>query len=315
MKLKIVLAAAALLIVGAFAFAQAAEPATAPEKPQTEQTGLKQKDAEETIRELYAKADYAACRALLAIAFDDLAAGKLQLSDPDRAVLYVYQALIVYAFRETGAVSAAEKRDIESLLQRAIELDINYNFSDYTAFPAFILEQYRKIKETYLARFAKSTRRHSLGIHVMMSYLSAFIVSPQFFTLGLHYALSLNDYLALFFDAEVPVSDQIFNLIQFRVGVVWFSSFKVDTFSLGLGLFNSLKVENWSAFTDSVSFEGYGEIVFRWGMGLGASIEIVRLDLLLGAGAFPSIENTSVFSTDKVRLAFSNVRLYLFWTF
>jgi hypothetical protein len=304
----------ALVFVPTAVFAQAS---TAPAEPSPAPTLSPEAQALANVKALYAGAKFEECRAAIENALALQASGDLHFLFYQLAEMYVYQALIVYAFRETAAaVSSAEKEKIESLLQKAVELDINYDFNDYTAFPAYILDKYRRIKEAYLAQFSKSARRHNLGIHVMMSYLSASLSSPQNFTLGIHYAFNLSDALGLVADFEVPFTERFYNMMKFRVGAIWFTSFRVETFSLGLGLFNSLSPEaNWTAFTDSVSFEGYGEIIFRFGLGMGASIEVVRGDFLFGAATFPAIENVSVFSSDKVRLGFANVRLYLFWTF
>ena len=131
-----------------------------------------------------------------------------------------------------------------------------------------------------------------------------------------HYGLNLGDAVQLVADVEFPLSDQFFNMLKFRVGVIWFTSFRVEAFSLGLGLFDSINPEsNWTAFINAVSIEGYGEYVTRFGLGLGASIEVVRGEFILGEADFTEIPVVSPFTSGKFRLSFANVRLYIFWTF
>ena len=309
-----ILIMAALALLPAAVFAQGETPAAGPAKdsalsPETQ--------ALDNVKALYAAAKFAECRAAVENTLALQASGGLHLLFYQLAEIYVYQALVVYAFRETAAaVSTAEKEKIDALLQKAVELDINYDFSDYTAFPAYILDKYRRIKEAYLARFSKSSRRNSLGINFMMSYLSATLAQAQNLTLGIHYGFNLGDAVELVADVEFPLSDQFYNMLKLRVGLIWFTSFRVEAPVLGLGLFNSINPEsNWTAFIDAVSFEGYGEIIFRFGLGLGASIEVVRGEFILGNADFSVIQSVSPFTSGKFRLSFANVRLYIFWTF
>ena len=323
-----ILIAAALSLLPAAAFAQGETSAAGPAKASTISP---EAQAVDNVKALYAAARFAECRAAVENTLALQASGGLHLVFYQLAEIYVYQALVVYAFRETAAtVSAAEKERIEALLQKAakivedgqilrqkaVELDINYDFSDYTVFPAYILDKYRRIKEAYLARFSKSSRRNSLGINVMMSYLSATLAQAQNLTLGIHYGFNLGDAVELVADVEFPLSDQFYNMLKLRVGLIWFTSFRVESPVLGLGLFNSINPEsNWTAFIDAVSFEGYGEIIFRFGLGLGASIEVVRGEFILGNADFSVIQSVSPFTSGKFRLSFANVRLYIFWTF
>ena len=68
-------------------------------------------------------------------------------------------------------------------------------------------------------------------------------------------------------------------------------------------------------FTNVFSIEGYGEIIFRSGIGIGASVELLRLDWLVGGGSLEALGYVDIFSSDQVRFSFANLRLYAFYTF
>jgi hypothetical protein len=291
------------------AFAQAAAPAgpqAAVDAPNLSEEGRIVGE----VQKLYAAAGYEACRALIRSALERVDAGELHFPDFYLAQVRVYQALLAYAFRETGF-----EKEVEGFLLQAVALDLNYDFTDYTLIPTYVLEQFVRIRRDYLARFSKTTRRHSVGLYAMTSNLPQFFETRQFLNLGLHYSLNLSEFFSLLVDTEVPLSEDLFSLLQFRTGAVWFPSFKVETMSLGLGLLYSLKVEDWKAFTHVLTFEGYGEFIFRFGLGVGASVELLRFDLLLGSGSFTELGSVPFFSGDKVRFSFANLRFYVFWTF
>jgi hypothetical protein len=309
MNMRGCLLAAALSLLGASAlFAQTGNADTA----DAQGSGLSEEG--QIVRDVqarYAKAEYEHCHEIISDALERADAGTLHFPTYYLAEIRVYQALLAYAFREPGF-----EKDVEDFLQQAIELNINYDFTDYGVIPTYVLEQFLKIKREYLSRFSKTSRRNSLGIYVMTSYLSTFVTSPEFINLGLHYAFNLSDNVSLFLDGEFPLSEQIFNLLQFRVGAIWFPTYKVETVSLGLGLLYSLKIENWTAFINVVSFEGYGEFVFRFGLGVGASVELLRMDILMGEGTFPDVVGSvPLFSSDYARFTFANLRFYIFWNF
>ncbi len=263
------------------------------------------------VKQKYANAEYESCRTLIRRTLEQADAGTLHFPNFYLAEIRVYQALLAYAFREAGY-----EKEIETFLQYAIESDINFDFTDYALVPTYVLEQFLRIRRTYLRRFSKTTRRHNLGVYGMASSLTTFIQEAQYFNLGLHYGLNLSDNFTLFFDGEFALSQDFFNLMQFRVGTVWFPSTRVEAASLGLGVFYSLKIEDWTAFINVISIEGYGEIILRAGLGVGASVELMRLDILMGSGTFPtSTGYVPLFASDYVRFSFANLRIYLFWNF
>jgi hypothetical protein len=262
------------------------------------------------IKDLYTKAEYTSCKAAIDTALIDFANGKLPLSSFDVAEIYIYKALVVYAFREEGF-----QKEIETLLQKAVELDINYDFKDYAIIPTYLIDKFVKIKQEYLARFAKSTRRHCLGLYGVISYLPMFSGSSEYLIPGIHYSFNPGDNFTLLLDFESPLSSPIFNIVQFRVGTIWFPTFKVETISMGLGAFYSLRIENGASYTHIVAIEGYGEFILRVGFGVAASVELVKLSVLTGSGTLAPVGYFDIFSSEKSRFSFANLRVYLFYTF
>jgi hypothetical protein len=280
------------------------------DEAQNTQAGRQEEKRLADIKDRYAKADYAACKSAIESALLDNENKKLTFAFYELTELYVYDALVVYAFRAEGF-----QKEVQTLLRKAIELDINYDFKDYAVIPTYILDQFIKLKKEYIAGFAKSSRRHCIGLFTVISYLPVFLTTPEYLKLGVHYSYNLSDSFALLFDLEFPLSSQIFNDLQFRTGAVWFPSFKIETISMGLGLHYALRMENFSAFTNVFSIEGYGEFIFRFGLGIAASVELLRLAIIAGAGSFPSGGLVNIYSSSQVSFSFANLRIYVFYTF
>lgn len=273
-------------------------------------SSAEEKAALAAIKDLYEKAQYTECLAVIQAARADREAGKLVFSGTQVADLNVYEAFVVYAFREEGY-----QEKIRVLLFAAIEADLNYDFQNYAAVPPFILDRFISLKKEYHARFSKSARRHSIGLYGVINYLPATVAIAEYIKPGIHYTVNLSDYVSLLFDFEVPLSLPLFNVIQFRTGAIWFPSFKIETISMGLGLFYSLRIEEFINFTNMVSFEGYGEIVLRSGLGFGASVELLRFEFLIGPGTLQTIGFVDIFSTPQLRFTFASLRIYAFFTF
>jgi hypothetical protein len=263
-------------------------------------------------QELYGKGDYKACLSLVN-EFLSEAEKKPNLYTPQvLAAFYVLKSFVVYAFREEGY-----QEEINRLLLLAVQNDIRYEFEDPTTVPLYVLEQFRRIKREYLAQFLKSTRRHVLGLYGGLILQPSVLKNPAIIQPGIHYAYNLSDAWALWINLAFPTQIPLLESIQGSLGATWFPTFNVETVSLGLSMAYAFKLEHYESLTHSILFEGYGEVIFRFGLGFGASVELLRFDLFFGGEGMelPEYGNIELFPNSSLRIAFANLRFYLFYTF
>jgi len=262
------------------------------------------------IKGLYAEGNYEQCKKALIKTQDLKNAGKLSFNQTEEAELYLYQALIVYAFREEGW-----QKNINDLLLKAIETDLNYELKDFAIVPSYILERYQNLKKGFLAQYTKSAKRQCVGIYGVLSYLPTLVNNPEYIKLGLHYSFNFDDHLTMLLDLELPLALPLFNVMQVRSGLIWFPAFRVELISLGLGIMYALEIQQFKSFINKISFEGYGEIILRSGIGFGASVELLRVELLLGEGTLENLDYVDLFAGQNVRFVFANLRVYIFLNF
>jgi hypothetical protein len=288
-----------------------------PQAPGANQpTGQEQKSEAEIrldeAQKLYTDGKYQECAALTDQSIAAIEQNELPAGSSVLASFYILKSFTVYAFREPGYQDAIEK-----LLQKAIETNIHYEFKDTRVVPLYILEQWRRIKTEYLARFMKSTRRNSIGIFGSLVLQPSVLKNPAIIQPGVHYAFNLSESWALWFDVVIPTQLPLLDSIQGTVGATWFPTFNVETICLGLSAAYAFRLEHFESYMHSILFEGYGEIIFRSGLGIGASVELMRFDLLLGTEAMelPEYGYVDLFPNSFLRLAFANLHIYAFYTF
>lgn len=264
------------------------------------------------IQQLYRSAEYAQCLQLIDTAIKQHEDGSVGLPFFQLARVYIFKALVVYAYREEGF-----QETVKELLLKAVSTDINFEFDDYAIIPTYIVDMFVKIKREYLEQFSKTTRRHTLGVYGSLTALPTLLDNPEYLKPGIHYSFNFSESFMLLADVEFPASGNIFNTIMGRAGVIWFPSFKIETVSMGLGMMYAMRVERNANTLHVFSVEGYGELILRFGLGLAASIELVRFDLSVGdyPSNFSSGGAVSFFQSDSAQLSFANLRIYIFFTF
>ncbi|MEJ2663282.1 MAG: hypothetical protein P8107_04425 [Spirochaetia bacterium] len=294
---------------GAALYAQPAnttQPPNAPEQKSVAETKLDQ------AQELYTNGKYEACDTLIDETITAMEQNQIPSSNSVLASLYIVKSFVVYAFREKGY-----QDKIEKLLRKAIETNIFYDFPDPRVVPLYILEEYRRIKTEYLAQFMKTTRRNVIGLYGSLVMQPTVLKNPAVIQPGIHYAFNLDNSWSLWLNIAIPTQIPLLESIQGTIGVTWFPTFKVETICLGLSAAYSFRLEHYESYAHSVLLEGYGEIIYRSGLGFGASVELMRFDLLFGTGGLelPEYGYIDLFPNSSLRLAFANLHLYLFYTF
>ncbi len=288
-----------------------------PQEPGANQpTGQEQRsEAEirlENAQKLYADGKYQECAALTDKSITAIEQNQLPAGGSILASFYILKSFTVYAFREPGYQDMIEK-----LLRKAIQTNIHYEFQDTRVVPLYILEQWRRIKTAYLAQFMKTTRRNSIGIFGSLILQPSVLKNPAIIQPGIHYAFNLSESWALWLDMVIPTQLPLLDSIQGTIGATWFPTFNVETICLGLSAAYAFRLEHYENYMHSILFEGYGEIIFRSGLGIGASVELMRFDLLFGTEAMelPEYGYVDLFPNSFLRLAFANLHIYAFYTF
>jgi hypothetical protein len=262
--------------------------------------------------DLYEAGDYQGCAGIVERSIAESEAGRAWFPRRTMARIRVLNALIAYTFRDDGY----EERVSQSL-KTALTLDLSVDVGEPAEVPPYILERFAQIKKEYLAGFTRSARRSSLG------FVGAMVLEPTIFTdlsvlqPGLFYSFNFSDTLTLESEFRVPLQSPIWNSIRGQIGLIWFPTFRVETVSMGISTTYMFGLDNLSTYTHSLSFGGQGEIVSRSGFGVGANVEMLRIDLILGITEPSDLPTYRAipFLGNLVRVAFANIRMFAFWTF
>jgi hypothetical protein len=262
--------------------------------------------------DLYEAGDYQGCADIVERSIAESEAGRATFPRRTMARMRVLDALIAYTFRDDGY----EERVSQSL-KTALTLDLSVDAGVPAEVPPYILERFALIKKEYLAGFTRSARRSSLG------FVGAMVLEPTIFTdlsvlqPGLFYSFNFSDTLTLESELRVPLQSPIWNSIRGQIGLIWFPTFRVESVSMGISTTYMFGLDNLSTYTHSLSFGGQGEIVSRSGFGVGANVEMLRIDLILGITEPSDLPTYRAipFLGNLVRVAFANIRMFAFWTF
>ncbi len=262
-------------------------------------------------QELYAAGSYQDSLAVVGPLLDAYEAAPASYPGGTVARLYRLRALLAYTFREEGYAE-----EISRLLSRAVELDIDLEIGDPAEVPAFVIDTFTKVRNAYLARFARTTRRHAVGV------FGALVLEPTVFQNlsllqpGVWYAFNLNDKFSLQAELRFPLQSPVWNSIRGQFGVLYFPAFRVEKIATGISFDYIFGIDNLSTITHSLSFGGRMELVFRSGLGLAGSAELLRADLVVGdqaPAAPPSDPQIPFFGVG--RIVFANITLAVYYVF
>jgi len=235
-----------------------------------------------------------------------------------QALFYRLKAYLLYAFREAGYEEA-----IRDCFMLAIELDPDLETHEPGMIPSYVFNCFRAVKNEYLSRFSRMQRRQTLGVFGALILDSAALInSLDYIQPGIHYSLNLTDILSLALDMRLPL--QLFYNSGFslrgQLGFLLFPAFRIEKLHMGISiyyLFNWDNIFTNQSFAQAVSFCNQSEIIFRNGLGFGANVEILRLDILGITDKTQTAPDYSSFYLipGLLRTVIANISVFIFYTF
>jgi len=267
----------------------------------------------EEVEALYSSGDYDRCAELVDAYLEEALASRTYYPRGIIARFHRLKALLAYAYREEGY-----REEVDHHLLEATSYDLDLQIGTASEVPLYVLERFTAIQEEYLSDYGKTARRHSLGLFGALVLEPTVITNPALLQPGLHYAYNLSRSLSFAVDVRVPLQWPLWNSIRGQTGIVWMPGFRVEKIGMGLSAFYLFGLDNLETYTHSISFGGNMELVSRWGLGLGGSAELLRVDLIFGLAdetELPEYKSTSIFGESFLRLVFANINLYVFFTF
>jgi len=261
------------------------------------------------VLDLYKAGEYEKCRVKTEEYIEEFEEQNIYYQPGIRANFYVMKAMVSYAFREEGY-----KQEIEQLFKKAIETDLDLEIGDIATVPAFLNELFNKTKKEYLSQYSKTARRNSFGIVTTIVCTNPFDgsnIQP-----GIFYEFNITDSLSINTDIKIPIQGNFWNFWRIKIGALWYREFRVEKFVFALGLYDILKINNWSLQTNTVSFCGRGEVITRNGLGIAADVEVMHLDLNFTQAESEEITNLSEIGQGSFfELFFANIDIYFIITF
>jgi hypothetical protein len=264
---------------------------------------------------LYAEAKYAECNSLLDASIALIESGSSTALAGVRARTWSLKALVVYALRDEGG---AYQDQVRVLLLRAVEADPYHDLGDPAGVPPFVARTFRQVREEYLARYARVTRRYSVGLLAALVVDPTDLNRPSLVQPGLLFGYNLNPAWTLVLDMRLPLTLPFYDSIRGQATALWYPNFMIDRVSTAVAASYVFALDNLDTYSHSLSLAGQGEILTRSGLGVGARSELVRVDLIFGQVStedLPDYRSLSLFGSSFVRATFANTTVYLFYVF
>ncbi len=302
---------AVVFLCAAFAAAVAhgAVPEAARISPQ-ESAAAKLADAE--LR--FAAGEYEASRGLATAALEEISAG-VRLVTPSvhgmLSRLHALSALLEYAFRDAGFEERVDRE-----LSLALEQDPYLDLGDPAEVPTFVQTRFRRLQTAYLARFARTERRSSLGVSAALVLEPTVLADLSVLQPGLSYAWNLSDYVSLEAAVRFPLVWPPYDSIRGQVGLTYYPAFRVERVITGITFAYVFGLDELSIFTHSLAIGGRAEYVTRGGFGIGMNAELLRANIVVGAdGILEPPPATEINLADLLNIVFANLSLHVFWAF
>ncbi len=266
----------------------------------------------QVAEDFYSKGEYASAKENLDAYIRDFRSQGVYFPEKIKAKVYLLRAKVTYAFREEGY-----KEEIEGLFKMAIERDLDLDVGDPATVPPYLITLFSKVRESYFHSYSREVRRSTLGL------FAAFVLEPNGvdndFVLqpGICYTFAFDDNFELELDLRFPPRWPLLDSLRGQAGLTWFPYYRVENLCMGISGYYLFGLDQLKYYNHSVSFCGKGEIILRSGFGIAASVEVLRLDLLLGySESNPPSEIRYLDLVPNVfRLGFANINLYLVYNF
>jgi hypothetical protein len=291
--------------------------ATAGGAPATARVSPQESAAEKlaAAEERFAAGDYPAARALVDAALEEIRT-QVRLATPSvhgtLSRLHALSALLAYAFRDEGFEDLVDRE-----LSLALEEDPYLDLGDPAEVPTFVQTRFRRLQTAYLARFSRTERRTSLGLTAALVLEPAVLTeNPSVLQPGFAYALNLGDNVSLNAGLRFPLVWPPWDSVRGQVGLTYYPIFRVERVITGITFAYLFGLDELSTFTHSLAIGGRAEYVTRGGFGVGMNAELLRANIVIGAGGIQEPPpSTDLNLGDLLNIVFANLSLNLFWTY
>ena len=263
----------------------------------------------------YQAGDYRSCLETL----DGYIAGhngkNFVFSHAQMARVYRLRALVAYAFRGDGDAYREEVR--EYLLSALVE-DPEVELGSPWEIPVVVQELFYQVREEYLERFSRTSRRFTVGLLGALVIDPTLLVDPTFLQPGIYFSYNLSDSWSLISDMQIPLSLPIWDAIRGQVGLAWYPDFSITRINTCIVLAYAFSLDNLQTYTHSISIGGQAERISRTGLGAGVRVEVLRLDLILGtfdSTDIPTYRSVALFGESAFRASYANMNFFITYTF
>jgi hypothetical protein len=263
----------------------------------------------------YEAGDYKICLQTLDGYIADHTSKTFVFPHAQMAQVYRLRALLAYAFR---ADDDAYREEVRNYLQAALEENPEVNLGSPSEIPVSVQELFYQVREEYLERFSRTSRRFTLGLLGALVIDPTLIIDPSFLQPGITFSYNLSAHWSLNTDLQIPLSLPIWDAIRGQVGLSWYPDFSITRINTAIVLAYAFSLDNLQTYTHSVSIAGQAERISRMGLGIGVRVEVVRLDLILGSfdgGDIPTYRSIALFGESAFRASYANMIFFITYTF
>jgi hypothetical protein len=263
---------------------------------------------------LYQEGDYQNCLSTLDSYVADHKSKTFVFPHGQMAEVYRLRALLAYAFRGEGEQYRQEVRDY--LLAALVE-DPEVELGSPSEVPAFVQEMFYEVREDYLGRYSRTSRRFSLGLLAALVIDPTEVTDPSRLQPGIYFSYNLSDRWSLISVLRIPLTRPIWDAIRGQAGFAWYPDFNITRINPSISLSYVFSIDNLDTFTHSLSIAGQVERISRMGLGVGVLVEALRLDLIRGVdtGELPQYRSLELFGQSALRASFANMNIFVTYTF
>jgi hypothetical protein len=269
----------------------------------------------EIAENLYQEGDYQSCLQILDGYIADHDSKTFVFPRAQMAQVYRLRALLAYAFRGDGE---AYRKEVKEYLLAGLEEDPELELGSPSEVPVFVQELFYQVRDEYLGRFSRTSRRFTVGLLGALVIDPTLLVDPSFLQPGITFSYNLSEQWSLSTDLQIPLSLPIWDAIRGQVGFSWYPDFSITRINTAIVLAYAFSLDNLQTYTHSVSIAGQAERIFRMGLGAGVRVEVVRLDLILGSFSgsdLPTYRSIALFGETAFRASYANMNFFITYTF
>jgi hypothetical protein len=269
----------------------------------------------EIVQGQYEAGDYRSCLRTLDGYIADHNSKRFVFPHAQMARVYRLRALVAYAFRGDGD---AYREEVREYLRSALVEDPEIELGSPWEIPVVVQELFYQVREEYLERFSRTSRRFTVGLLGALVIDPTLLVDPAFLQPGIYFSYNLSDSWSLISDLQIPLSLPIWDAIRGQVGLAWYPDFSITRINTCIALAYAFSLDNLQTYTHSISIGGQAERISRTGLGAGVRVEVLRLDLILGtfdSTDIPTYRSVALFGESAFRASYANMNFFITYTF